>query len=403
MNKGIKHNPDFIHASTFGQLFQICLLRDAEFGMMQNSHNSFDIMPNDQSEFPLQSGDKEEDNASAFAFREIERELMTDQLPLFIKVANGRNQAGTKRDCYTLNATMTNPEWMKCFQMIGALIGRTMVKDHLWFGVPMAPTFWMLVQDSELPTLEDFAKEDARLRKRLNKFEEAQKDGVWPDDEGFFWTTCDDKILPIDREQPQRPLSNEAKEELIGIQPVNAENYQQFRDQLLDRLITENQEQMKHIKVGIKQSLGDFDYLRHYLNWHDLMDLTETKQDVNMYKQYDGDGIERLKENTIYMNCQAEDEQIKMFWTVYSALNYEDKKGYLNLVSGKSRLGDKSHRYAMSHRIRIDSTMSEGEMPKSKASQFELILAPNYANADAMKAKLLTAINKGCGLEPDQD
>jgi len=93
----------------------------------------------------LQPGDKEEDNASAFAFREIEKELMTDQLPLFIKVANGRHQAGTKRDCYTVNANMTNPEWMKCYQMIGALIGRVIVKDHLWFGVPMAPTFWMLV------------------------------------------------------------------------------------------------------------------------------------------------------------------------------------------------------------------------------------------------------------------
>ena len=133
------------------------------------------------------------------------------------------------------------------------------------------------------------------------------------------------------------------------------------------------------------------------------MDLTETKSDVNMLKQYDGEGIERLKENTIYMNCQSEDEQIKMFWQVYTALNYEDKKGYLNLVSGKSRIGDKKQRYAMSHRIRVDSSMAEGETPKSKASQFELILAPNYANADAMKAKLLVAIAKGCGLEPDQD
>jgi hypothetical protein len=101
----------------------------------------------------------------------LETELMSDQLPLFIRTPNGRNQAGIKRDCFNVNPKMTNPEWMKCFQFIGALIGRVMVKDHLWFGVPMAPTFWMLVQDFEKPTLEDFAKEDARLRKRLNKFE----------------------------------------------------------------------------------------------------------------------------------------------------------------------------------------------------------------------------------------
>ena len=49
---------------------------------------------------------------------------------------------------------------------------------------------------------------------------------------------------------------------------------------------------MKHIKHGIKQSLGDFDYMRQYLNWHDLMELAETDK----YKEYDGPGIERLKE-----------------------------------------------------------------------------------------------------------
>jgi len=92
-----------------------------------------------------------------------------------------------------------------------------------------------------------------------------------------------------------------------------------------------------------------------------------------------------------------------MFWKIYTDLNYEDKKGYLNLVSGMSRLGDVKHRYAMSHRIRVDSSMAEGGTPKSKASQFELILAPNYENAEAMKAKLLEAIAKGCGLESDQD
>ena len=38
----MKNNPDFITASTFGQLYQICALRDADFSMMQNAHNSFD-------------------------------------------------------------------------------------------------------------------------------------------------------------------------------------------------------------------------------------------------------------------------------------------------------------------------------------------------------------------------
>jgi len=73
-----------------------------------------------------------------------------------------------------------------------------MVKDHLWFGVPMAPTFWMLIQDNQNPTLDDFANEDARLRKRLNKFVEASEmGGEWPDDEFWLWTDANDQTVPI--------------------------------------------------------------------------------------------------------------------------------------------------------------------------------------------------------------
>lgn len=118
--------------------------------------------------------------------------------------------------------------------------------------------------------------------------------------------------------------------------------------------------------------------MRQYLNWHDLMECAETDK----YKEYDGEGVTRLKEKTIYMNCQADDEQNKKFWEIYTALNYEDKKLYLNFVSGKSRLGDKPHRYAMDHRIRVDSNMAEGDTPKSKPSQFELILPPSYASPE---------------------
>ena len=103
--------------------------------------------------------------------------------------------------------------------------------------------------------------------------------------------------------------------------------------------------------------------MRHYMNWHDLMVLTET----NKFKEYD-ETLETFKEKTVYINCQADDEMIKKFWEVYTALNYENKKGYLNLVSGTSRIGDVKHRYTMDHRIRVDSSMAEDETPKSKPS-----------------------------------
>lgn len=78
----------------------------------------------------------------------MELDLMSDQLPLFIRVPNGRNRAGQKRDCFMPNPRADKQDWLKCFQFIGALIGRVIIKNHLFFGVPMAPTFWMLVKGS---------------------------------------------------------------------------------------------------------------------------------------------------------------------------------------------------------------------------------------------------------------
>lgn len=120
---------------------------------------------------------------------------------------------------------------------------------------------------------------------------------------------------------------------------------------------------MKYLKRGIKQSLGEYDYMRKYLNWHDIMVLAETDK----FKSYD-QNIDMFKEKTNYINCQADDQIATWFWEIYTSLNYEDKKGYLNLVSGKSRIGDVKHRYAMDQRIRVESNMAENEIPKSRPS-----------------------------------
>ena len=110
---------------------------------------------------------------------------------------------------------------MKCYEFIGALIARTMVKDHLWFGVPMAPTFWM-ISKNENPTLEDFAKEDARLQKRLKKL----ADGNF-NEEFWDWQDSSDDLKPISSEIDK---------------PVTLENLAEFQSALLDKLIREGAE-----------------------------------------------------------------------------------------------------------------------------------------------------------------
>ena len=47
--------------------------------------------------------------------------------------------------------------------------------------------------------------------------------------------------------------------------------------------------------------------------------------------------------------------------------------------------------------------MAVDEVPKSKPSNFEVVLASSYTSLEQMKAKLLQAVGEGCGLESDLD
>jgi hypothetical protein len=51
------------------------MLRDTDFTMMQNTHNSFDTSVVDDY---YDDSDVREDNDAAFVFRTIEKELMSD-------------------------------------------------------------------------------------------------------------------------------------------------------------------------------------------------------------------------------------------------------------------------------------------------------------------------------------
>ena len=96
------------------------------------------------------------------------------------------------------------------------------------FSVAFAPTFWKLLLGGE-PTLEDFAKEDARLQKRLDKFKEGLRPDVialWPADEEWSYTDLYDVVRAVD---PERSISAR----------VTKEDFPVFEEALRRKLIAE--------------------------------------------------------------------------------------------------------------------------------------------------------------------
>lgn len=259
---------------------------------------------------------------------------------------------------------------MKCYQYIGGQVARIMCKDYLFWGVPMAPTFYMLAK-GDRPTLEDFAREDKRLQKRLEKFADENQIN-WPDDEVWCWIDSVDSIQPI----CEGGLDKD----------VTRENYQDFREALLDKLCNESAEQMKFYKKGVAHILGDMHYMLKYLNWHDMMMQAETDK----WKKYDA--YELIQTCT---ESDAENEQVKRFWNVYKALNHEDKKLFWQFVTGGTRIPDIEHRWKTKLVIKIDETKAADSKPTSRPDHWEITFAANYETEEKLKEKLLEALCEG--------
>lgn len=154
----------------------------------------------------------------------------------------------------------------------------------------------------------------------MAKFDEEEffEDDIW------VWTNSADQVVPIDEEDPERP--------------VTRENFADFQKALLKKLTNECQVQMTYMKKGISHSLGDADHFKDYINWHDTMELVE------MEKMKDYSNMDLIKSIVVYKDVQDDHEQIKRFWTVYEKLNRENKKLFFNFTGGRSHLTDKAHR-----------------------------------------------------------
>jgi len=65
---------------------------------------------------------------------------------------------------------------------------------------------------------------------------------------------------------------------------------------------------MRHVKIGLANTLGEMNFLRQFLSWKDLMKLIQTTvkdgQRVKYLTNYEN--IDLLKSVTVYDNCDLD-------------------------------------------------------------------------------------------------
>ena len=82
----------------------------------------------------------------------------TSVLPLFMVTPNGRDEAGTSRDCLLLNPSLTSPQHMNQFRFLGILMGIA-VRTGSPLSLNLAEPMWKLLAGSQL-SLNDITEVD---------------------------------------------------------------------------------------------------------------------------------------------------------------------------------------------------------------------------------------------------
>ena len=84
-------------------------------------------------------------------FVNMVKELEKGVVPLLIKTANNKTNAGENRNCFMLNPDSKTPTHQKLFEFLGVLIGHAFRSNNcIAFNFP--PVFWKLIMG--LPTTE---------------------------------------------------------------------------------------------------------------------------------------------------------------------------------------------------------------------------------------------------------
>jgi len=110
----------------------------------------------------------------------IVQEMEDGLVPLLIKSPNNRNDHGTNRDCFIINATSTSPAHLEMYKYLGGFIGFGILSKS---PVPLnlAPTVWKQILGERM-SLSDLESIDAYSSQILT---DLQKHGASLSDADF--------------------------------------------------------------------------------------------------------------------------------------------------------------------------------------------------------------------------
>jgi hypothetical protein len=172
----------------------------------------------------------------------VANEVMSTVLPLMVKTPNNRNEHGSNRECWTINAASTTPTHAELFKLLGYFIGfAARSKSANDFNFP--PLFWKKIVGAEL-NMNDLRAVDKFTYQVLEETLENAK--TYPAD--VFDSVIAETFTVYQSNQQQVELCPGGAEKNVTHANVN-----EYIELATQALLNEGDKQMGWIKDGINE------------------------------------------------------------------------------------------------------------------------------------------------------
>lgn len=303
------------------------------------------------------------------------QDLQSDMLHLLIRVNNGKDNIGLNRDKWIPNPDASSKLDTEMFRFLGKLMGIAIrSKEYLSLNFPSIVWKKFINETVTIDDLEAIDITKAKCIKMMRDIDE--KDFTYISDMPYITQSASGRTVEL--------IPN-------GINTlVSYEHKKQFCDQMLQYHLSEFDQQIDQIKLGLGEIIPI--HLLALFSHEEVERMICGKVSIDVIL---------LKECTEYSGCSENDDHIKLFWQVMEEFTQEERSSFIRFTWGRSRLPLNKSDFTQKLKIQsFHKSPADLFLPVSHTCFFSIEL-PQYSSIDIMKKKLLYAISNCISIDGD--
>ncbi|CAM9219760.1 unnamed protein product [Ectocarpus fasciculatus] len=307
-------------------------------------------------------------------------------LTLLVPCPNRASAAGSNQDKFMFVPSNPSPPQQELMQFLGRLTGMA-VRHNLNLGLDFSSLVWrplvrLPVGRGHLNTVDSLAVSRLEKMEKLGIFLEKR---MLTDNASFSPPDWADLTFSVYLSDGYTRVSLVEGGEQIS---VNVGNWREYIRLVEETRLREGSLMLKLFSDGLAAVLP--------VQLLPLFTGPELELMISGTRSVD---VDLLQKCTEYENLQPDSELVRNFWSVLKEMDDDEKTLFLRFVWARSRMPATAQDFPMNFKLQAAST-GDDFLPHAQTCFFSLAL-PAYGSKEALKEKLLYAINNSPNMDAD--